>query len=155
MEFGVMLPQLQGATWDDARAFAYNTPQSSRRIPLGIGAAGDRMLDLVAAEADEWNCPAGLLPVLDDRLKVLDDRLAHHGRDVRRTLQIVFTPGRDSTNPMLGMFNPELGLIGSADRMQQRVGELKERGFDGFFGFIGSVDEVDQMGEMLPALRAV
>jgi hypothetical protein len=36
-----------------------NVPAPNRRIPIGIGAVGDRMLDLVARFGDEWNVPRG------------------------------------------------------------------------------------------------
>ena len=131
-----------------------NLPAPTRRIPLGIGAGGDRMLDLIAREADEWNCPAALLGTYDERVRFLEERLAKYERDVRRTLQIVFAPGEGDPPAGLAMFNPQLGVVGSEDRMTQRVGELKEKGVSGLFGIVPGRRGMDAMAEALPALRA-
>jgi alkanesulfonate monooxygenase SsuD/methylene tetrahydromethanopterin reductase-like flavin-dependent oxidoreductase (luciferase family) len=130
-----------------------NIPAPEPPIRLGIGGSGDRVLDLVAAEADEWNCSASNLPVYEERKRVLEDRLAHYGRDVRRTLQLVFSPGDRQAPAALQMFNPHLGLTGSIDQMVARVSELEALGVSGVFGMPAGRRAIDAMAEALPALR--
>ena len=86
-----------------------NVPAPEPAIRLGIGGTGDRVLDLTAAEADEWNCPASALAGYGDRKRVLEERLAHYGRDVRRTLQIVFAPGDRDRRPPCRCSTPTSG----------------------------------------------
>ena len=131
-----------------------NVPPPGRRIPLGIGGGGDRMLDLTARAADEWNCPGALLGMYDERRAYLEKRLEKHGRDVRRTCQIVFAAGEEEPPAALAMFNPGLGLFGSADRMAERAAELKDAGVSGLFGIVLGRRGLDAMAEALPAVRA-
>jgi len=130
-----------------------NVPPPEPPIRLGIGGSGDRVLDLVAAEADEWNCPAAKLPLYEERTRVLEERLAHHGREVRRTVQIVFSPGDREPPAALQGFHPHLGLKGSVDQMAARLGELAELGVSGVFGMPAGRGAMDAIAEALPALR--
>ena len=132
-----------------------NIPQPEPAIRLGIGGTGNRVMDLIAAEADEWNCPAAALPAYEDRKRFLEGRLAHHGREVRRTLQIVLAPGDREPPAALQMFNPHLGLVGSTDQMVARVGELADLGVSGLFGMLAARGALDAMAEALPELRKV
>lgn len=134
---------------------ALNVPAPDPPPTLGIGGTGNRMLDLIAAEADEWNCTAVLLPEYQERKHFLEERLAHHGRDVRRTQQIVFSPGDREPPAALSAFNPHLGLVGSTEQMAQRVGELRDLGISGLFGMPAGRRAVQAMAEALPALRRV
>jgi hypothetical protein len=88
-----------------------------------------------------------------DRKRFLDDRLAHYGRDVRRTVQIVFSPGDGESPAAFQGFNPHLGLTGSADQMVARVGELAELGVSGLFGMPAGRRALDAIAEALPVLR--
>jgi alkanesulfonate monooxygenase SsuD/methylene tetrahydromethanopterin reductase-like flavin-dependent oxidoreductase (luciferase family) len=132
---------------------ALNVPPPEPPLSIGVGGIGDRMLDLIAAEADEWNCPAAALPDYEGRKRFLEDRLSHYGRDVRRTLQIVFSPGDEEPPPALVFFNPHLGLIGSTDRMVARVCELIDLGVSGLFGIVKGQSSLEAMAEALPQLR--
>lgn len=134
---------------------AVNVPPPDRRIPIGVGCVGDRMLDLTARLADEWNCPATVLHRYDVRRRRFDERVAEHGRSVRRSTQIVFAPGERELAPFFNMFRPDLGIRGSQDQMEQRVGELVDAGLSGFYGFVPDVRALDELGEALPGLRAV
>lgn len=133
---------------------AVNVPPPERRIPIGIGCTGDRMLDLTARLADEWNYPATGLGRYDERRRVFDERVAEHGREVRRSTQIVFAPGDRELEPFYDMFRPDLGIRGSRDQMVQRVGELTEAGLTGFHGFVPDDQALDDLAEALPDLRA-
>jgi alkanesulfonate monooxygenase SsuD/methylene tetrahydromethanopterin reductase-like flavin-dependent oxidoreductase (luciferase family) len=134
---------------------ALNRPAPVQPISIGVGASGPRMLDLTAAEADEWNCPAASLPDYASLKRIMDERSDFHGRQIRRTLQIVFAPGEDEAPPGLLFFNPHLGLRGSTEQMIDRVGELAEAGVTGLFGMAGSRAAVESIAEVLPELRKV
>ena len=133
-------------------AGAVNLPAPARRIPLGIGGAGPRMLRLAARLADEWNCPAAALPAYAELRSTLDAALERNGRNVRRSLQIVFAPG-DSDPSGLAAFNPDLGLRGSVQQMVDRVGELAAMGVDGLYGMVAGRRGFDGVAEALPELR--
>lgn len=130
-----------------------NVPPPVAPIPIGIGGTGRRVLDLIAAEADEWNCPAAALPAYGRLRAELDGRLAHHGREVRRTVQIVFAPGRAQLPGRLGAFNPDLGLRGSTAEMVDRVGQLAADGITGLFGMVPDRAAMEAVAEALPELR--
>jgi hypothetical protein len=134
-----------------------NAPAPARRIPIGIGGAGDRMLDLTARLADEWNTPGMMLGALDNRLAKLDERIEAAGRsrgDVKRSAQIVFNPGGGDVPGGFAMFQPDLGIKGSRDEMVERVGQLAGAGLSGFYGVIAGEAKLDAMGEVLDDLRA-
>ena len=136
---------------------AINTPAPGRRIPIGVGGGGDRMLDLTARLADEWNSPAILLGALDDRLAHLDKRIAAAGRqasEVKRSAQIVFHPGDEEPPPGVAFFQPHLGLRGSTAQMSERVAELAGKGLSGLYGVVAGVKQLDAVGQALPELRA-
>jgi alkanesulfonate monooxygenase SsuD/methylene tetrahydromethanopterin reductase-like flavin-dependent oxidoreductase (luciferase family) len=133
-----------------------NIPPPVRGIPVGIGGAGDRLLDLVAREADEWNCPGDQLHRLPDRVRLLDERLSEHGRTVRRTQQLLLHPGEATgfAPQIEEYFNPNLGLIGSTERMVDRLGELASLGMDGVVCSVLDDEHFNRAVEILPALRA-
>lgn len=132
---------------------ALNRPAPPHRISIGVGGSGPRVLDLIAAEADEWNCPAAVLPEYPTLKRIVDERTTHYGRSVRRTAQIVFAPGDDDPPAALAFFNPHLGLRGSTQQMVDRVGELSDAGITGLFGMVGGRAALDTMAEVLPQLR--
>ena len=117
---------------------AVNTPPPARRIPIEVGGAGDRMLRLIAAEADGWNCPAPALANLEERAAFLARACDERGRaisELRRTLQIVCAVGDEQAlqHPALANFAPQLGFVGSIDTAARRMSELIELGFTGFY----------------------
>jgi len=134
---------------------ALNLPAPARRIPIGVGCSGDRMLDLTARLADEWNTPAGVLDRYDELRAAFDERVQAHGREITRSTQIVFTPGDRDPHPAMAMFRPELGIRGSREQMVQRTGELVAQGLTGFYGFIAGDQALDELAQALPDLRAV
>lgn len=134
---------------------ALNRPAPDQPIRIGVGGSGPRLLDLAAAEADEWNCPAVSLPEYDRLKQIIDDGSETYGREVRRTLQIVFAPGDDEPAPGLELFNPHLGLRGSIQQMVDRVGELAGARITGLFGMPGVRGALERMAEALPDLHKV
>ena len=110
-------------------------------FPIEVGAARDRMLRLVAREADGWNCPGAILPVLDDRLGTLQRACESAGRSIselRLSIQIPCAVGDDKakTHPRLAGFNPDAGLIGSVDQAADRAGELMSKGLTDFLTIV-------------------
>jgi alkanesulfonate monooxygenase SsuD/methylene tetrahydromethanopterin reductase-like flavin-dependent oxidoreductase (luciferase family) len=106
-------------------------------LPIEIGGAGDRLLRTVARMGAGWNCPGAALPALDNRLTFLRAECERIGRDfdeLRLTSQIVCAVGDDEAaqHPGLGMFSPQLGLIGSVDQAIERAKELTGKGFTEF-----------------------
>lgn len=132
-----------------------NIPPPERRIPIGVGAVGDRMLDLVARFADEWNFPAPALGSYAQRRVVLERRLEATGRSVRRSAQIVFSPGRAEPPPHLRFFKPELGICGSRSEMVDRAGELAAMGIRGFYGYVADEQALEDVADALAELRSV
>ena len=131
-----------------------NLPPPARTIPVGIGGGGDRMLDLVAREADEWNCPGAIFNLFEERNGFLEKRLAKHGRSVRKSVQSVFRPGDGEFPGRLQFFNPALGIHGSPDRMAERACELRDMGLDGFYAIIAGDKGLDAAAQALPGIRA-
>jgi alkanesulfonate monooxygenase SsuD/methylene tetrahydromethanopterin reductase-like flavin-dependent oxidoreductase (luciferase family) len=132
-----------------------NVPPPERRIPIGVGCTGNRMLDLVARHADEWNVPALALGSYGRLRDALDERLAATGRQVRRSAQVVFSPGDAEPAAHLRFFKPELGVRGSRAQMLDRVGDLAASGIDGLYGYVADERALDELAEALPELRAV
>lgn len=145
---GLLNPHPDSFTYHGAH---YSTVEA-RNLPLPVrqpfavevGGAGDRLLGLVAREADGWNCPGGALGVLDDRLSRLREACDRAGRsidDLRLTCQIVCAVDdpEGAGHPALGMFSPQHGLVGSVDEVVQRAGELLEAGMEGFHCMIPPV----------------
>lgn len=117
---------------------ALNLPLPVRQpFPVEVGGGGDRLLRLVAREADGWNCPGAALPALDDRLAKLRAACERYGRpfdELRLSCQIACAVGDDEAvgHPALAMFSPQHGFVGSVDQAVQRAGELMEKGITGF-----------------------
>jgi alkanesulfonate monooxygenase SsuD/methylene tetrahydromethanopterin reductase-like flavin-dependent oxidoreductase (luciferase family) len=130
-----------------------NIPPPQRSIPIGIGGGGDRMLDLIAREADEWNCPGALFHLYEDRRSVLEERLARYGRNVRRSAQLVFRPGDGEFAPRLQFFQPALGIHGSPDQMAQRARELRDMGIDAVYAVVDGSKGVEAAAVALPGVR--
>jgi F420-dependent oxidoreductase-like protein len=105
---------------------APRVPVSRDRIPILIGAKGERrMLGIVAAHADEWNCPSDP-EIFARKSAILDEHCARIGRDPRSI--------RRSTHPMLSR-DPEnkcspLLFTGSTDRIVDTMGRWREAGAD-------------------------
>lgn len=132
-----------------------NRPAPEHPISIGVGGRGARVLDLTAAEADEWNCPAAALPQYPQLKRTLEERLEAHGRQVRRTLQLVFAPGEEAVPAGLAGFNPDLGLRGSTGQMVDRLGQLAEDGISGVFGMVANRAALEAVAAVLPELQAV
>lgn len=143
---------------------ALNVPPPLRRpFQIEVGGAGDRMLRLIAREADGWNCPAMVLGGLDDRFSLLTNECEKAGRsieDMRLSVQIVCAVGDDQAAkaPFLQMFEPQFGLVGSVPQAVERAGELMAKGIRDFnvilpSGEAGRACLERLLGEVRPQLR--
>lgn len=130
-----------------------NAPPPVSPILLGVGGTGDRVLNLTAAEADEWNNPASALSTFGERKRFLDSRLEVHGRQIRCTQQVVFAPGTAEVPTGLQRLHPDLGLRGSLQQMVDRVCQFASDGVSGLFGLPTDRRAVDAIAEALPELR--
>ena len=135
-----MLTSANGLTYEGKHhrvREAVNLPAPAHRIGVEVGGAGDRILRLIAAEGDGWNCPAAALASVDERIAFLRNECARRGRslsDLRLSVQIVCAVGDDNAlaHPLLGTFAPELGFVGSIDSTVDRMRHLVGLGFSGF-----------------------
>ncbi|MFN2545555.1 MAG: LLM class flavin-dependent oxidoreductase [Actinomycetota bacterium] len=115
-----------------------NAPAPARaRLPVEIGGSGDRVLGVVARDADGWNCPSLALGDIDARLAFLREQCDRHGRsfdELRITCQITCTVGDEEaeSRPDVAMFGPQSGLRGSVEQAAHRLGELVAKGVTGF-----------------------
>jgi alkanesulfonate monooxygenase SsuD/methylene tetrahydromethanopterin reductase-like flavin-dependent oxidoreductase (luciferase family) len=126
-------------------AYCHPTPLQTPSPPIVVGAAGPLMLDLVGRQADVWNCPARLIPQLDearDRVHAAAD-----GRGVRTTLQIPVAVGRTPEEAaaarevgsvhMAWMGDiDEVGVTGTIDEAEEKVSLLTRRGVDGLIAVL-------------------
>ncbi|MGX7681796.1 TIGR03560 family F420-dependent LLM class oxidoreductase [Jatrophihabitans sp. DSM 45814] len=114
------------------------------RLPILIGASGERrMLAIVAAAADEWNCWS-TPEIFAQKSAVLNDHCARIGRDPKsiwRTTQAILNFGDldvdDSRFVTVG---------GSVDRIVDTVGQWRASGLDEWIvRSMGSPDEAREL----------
>jgi len=114
--------------------------------PLVIGGAGERRtLPIVARYADVWNVPTYALDGLDRRIDALHRACDAVGRDpaeIRLSIEAVLALAPDEASlpevravaerrfggPGFGLH--EAGLVGTAPSVLDRIGELRDLGFD-------------------------
>ena len=103
------------------------------RLPILVGAKGDRMLGIAARHADEWNA-WGLPDHIAERSAALDRACEAAGRDpgeIARSAQalVMFTED-DAEADRLAAAVPRPLLVGSSERMRAVVAGYAERGLD-------------------------
>lgn len=103
------------------------------RLPILVGARGDRMLGIVARHADEWNT-WGLPDHIAERSAALDRACEAAGRDpgeIARSAQalVMFTDD-DAEADRLAAAVPRPLLVGSPERMREVVAGYVEGGLD-------------------------
>ncbi len=125
----------------------------SPRIPIVIGASGDRALALVARYADEWNCGAMYLDRIAGRVKHLSALRRDRDTPLRRSvnLPIVLAPPPDSARAR--QYNLDLALLGDVDTMVSRVREIRDLGFDTVWLGGHSPEAFERAAELLPRLK--
>ena len=108
-------------------------PVPRGEIPILIGGAGPRTLELVAAHASWWNCPIYALDRFDD----LRGRVG----DARASVQemVAFVPDEAARDEVTATAERRFGymgdglLIGDADEVSAHYRELHRRGVDRFY----------------------
>ena len=124
-------------------------------------------LDLVGRKADVWNCPARLIPKLEEARERID--AAAGDRTVGTTLQIPVAVGRDADEAsqasqigaahMAWMGDLEsVGIVGTLDEAAARVAEYHDRGVDGLIAVVpGSRQRpgfIEAYGELAALVRS-
>ncbi len=114
---------------------AHQEPQPLSPIPVVIGGAGKRTMELVAAHADWWNVHTGIL----EKLNELDDLRSRSG-NARASLQayvLYLHPGDDReevTATAQRRFGPNL-IIGTGPELVERFAALMDRGFERIYAW--------------------
>ena len=114
---------------------AHQEPLPLGHIPIVIGGAGKKTLQLVAAHADWWNVHTGILGKLDE----LDDLRARAGT-ARASLQLhvaYLHPG-DDRDEVTALAQRRFGpnpVIGTGPELVDRFAELAERGFERIYAW--------------------
>jgi alkanesulfonate monooxygenase SsuD/methylene tetrahydromethanopterin reductase-like flavin-dependent oxidoreductase (luciferase family) len=136
------------ACWDDGTATFEGEhyrvrglkfgPPPAHRIGIWLGAYGPRMMRVVGRLADGWFPSLPRLPLAEvpGRMRLIDEAAERAGRDPRSIRRIA-----------------NLGdEISAAPDVAERVGALREQGFD---GFLVGIDQVERFAaEVVPAFRS-
>ena len=104
------------------------------RLPLLIGGKGDRMLRLVARQADMWNMWA-LPPLFAERTAVLDRACEQIGRDpatIRRSTQslVCITDSQSKARAFVEAAGGRAAFAGTAKQFAELVGQWADVGVD-------------------------
>jgi F420-dependent oxidoreductase-like protein len=101
------------------------------RLPILVGAKGDRMIGIAARHADEWNA-WGLPDHIAERASVLDAECENAGRDpdeIRRSAQgLLFFTETDAEAERLADSLPRAVLAGTVGRLRDVVAAYAEAG---------------------------
>lgn len=107
---------------------ARQAPTPLGRIPIQIGGAGPKTMELVAAHADWWNVHTGIL-------ERLDEMRPHAGR-ARVSIQqmVAFVPGEEQRSSVAELALRRFGrrgvVVGDAEQLVDHFGGLAERGIE-------------------------
>jgi alkanesulfonate monooxygenase SsuD/methylene tetrahydromethanopterin reductase-like flavin-dependent oxidoreductase (luciferase family) len=108
-------------------------PTPLDRIPIVVGGAGPRTMDLVAKHADWWNCPI-------HRLDKLDEMRPRAGSARVSTQQMVaFVPSESERKRVTDLAQRRFGyhnrglVIGTADEIVAHYALLADRGVERFY----------------------
>jgi alkanesulfonate monooxygenase SsuD/methylene tetrahydromethanopterin reductase-like flavin-dependent oxidoreductase (luciferase family) len=114
---------------------ALNEPKPvQERLPILIGGKGDRMLRLVARQADEWNMWS-LPEQIAERMAVLDracERIERDPAEIRRSTQalVMVTDDEAKAAAFLERVAPRVAIAGPPERFAEVVGEWAALGVD-------------------------
>lgn len=129
------------------------TPQ--RPVPLVLGGAGPRLMELVARYADWWNVHIGILDKLDD----MRDRAG--AARVSTQQRVALVPSEDQRAEVTALAARRFGtlgvLTGTTDELVEQFGRLRERGVERVYAWFCDVARpatLAAFGErVIPALR--
>lgn len=133
-------------------ADAIGVPVPQPRVPIMIGGDGERLtLRAVAEHADWWNSMSRPLPVLREKVKILDEHCGAVGREpasITRTITFVAFLDRDGAAARRAagsrLEGEVVAFAGDPAAMVDHLGALAELGFEHvqlvFPGFPGTAD---------------
>jgi alkanesulfonate monooxygenase SsuD/methylene tetrahydromethanopterin reductase-like flavin-dependent oxidoreductase (luciferase family) len=134
---------------------AMQAPAPLEHIPLVMGGAGPRMMELVATHADWWNVHIGIL----DRL---DEMLPRRG-DARASVEhmVAFVPSESRREEVAGLAMKRFGtmgvVVGDADELIDFFGAMGEKGVERIYAWFTDFADPETLaafGEtVIPALR--
>jgi alkanesulfonate monooxygenase SsuD/methylene tetrahydromethanopterin reductase-like flavin-dependent oxidoreductase (luciferase family) len=106
---------------------AQQSPVPTGRIPIVIGGAGKRTMQLVAAHADWWNVHVGILDKLDE--------MKDHCGDARVSLQVqlAFVPEESRRDEIAATAQRRFGeslIVGSGPQLVDHFKAYAERGVE-------------------------
>jgi alkanesulfonate monooxygenase SsuD/methylene tetrahydromethanopterin reductase-like flavin-dependent oxidoreductase (luciferase family) len=114
---------------------AQQRPAPTRRIPVVVGGAGERTLEVVRAHADWWNVPIQSLGRLDD----LRDRVGQARVSAQVMVALVPTePDRAAVTELVarrfgGSIMGDAAVVGTTDELIEHFGALRARGVERFY----------------------
>jgi alkanesulfonate monooxygenase SsuD/methylene tetrahydromethanopterin reductase-like flavin-dependent oxidoreductase (luciferase family) len=144
---------------------AYCEPRPSPQPMLMIGGDGERLtLRAVAEHADWWNSVWRPLPVLEHKLRVLQDHCRDVGRDdggLRKTITrtVYLKPSREEARRWAGakLEQPNAPFAGEPSELVDHLHQLVALGFDHiqmvFAGFPDTTDLRLFVDQVVPAFR--
>lgn len=120
-------------------------PLQKPHPPITVGAGRPRMLEITGRLADEWNCPASLLPNLEEPQAAVAE--AAGNRTVRTSIQVPVAVGRTgeeaaaasqvAVTHLAWMGDVAgVGIVGTVDDAVDRVARYADRGVDRLVGVL-------------------
>jgi alkanesulfonate monooxygenase SsuD/methylene tetrahydromethanopterin reductase-like flavin-dependent oxidoreductase (luciferase family) len=123
---------------------ARQRPTPLTRIPLTIGGAGTRTLELVRAHADWWNVPVNQLDLLDDRKQLAGD--------ARVSIQqlVALVPDESARADITATATRRFGgygslVIGTVDELRAHFAALEARGVERVYAWFTDFAPVDTL----------
>lgn len=106
---------------------AFQAPAPLRRIPIVIGGAGPKTLELVAKHADWWNLHTGLV----DRVEELRPKVGTARVSIQQ--QLAFVPSEDRRKEVVALTRKRFGpsvVVGDANELVEHFGRMRELGVE-------------------------
>lgn len=123
------------------------------RVPIVIGASGDRALALVARYADEWNCGAMYLDRIAGRVMHLSTLSRDRDTPLRRSVNLPIVMAQPVDSASARQYNLDIALLGDVDTMVRRVREIRDLGFDTVWLGGHRPEAFERAAELLPRLK--
>lgn len=146
---------LDGRFFQVAAATAPPGPLGAR-IPLLVGAKGDRMLALVARYADEWNAWSSpeLLTELTTHLDAACERAGRDPRTLHRSTQalVKVTDDPREARAFAASAGPRAAVAGTADHVAERLAGYAAAGADEFIVLTEHFGDQHEREDTLAAL---
>jgi alkanesulfonate monooxygenase SsuD/methylene tetrahydromethanopterin reductase-like flavin-dependent oxidoreductase (luciferase family) len=132
-------------------------PKPAHRIPVWLGTFGDRALAVTGRQADGWipslgYAPFGQLPAMRDKVLAAAELAGRGPQEITCALNVeIAISERDDPRTDV--------VVGPADRVASRLGELVTLGFTAFnFMPVGTplTEQTERLAtEVIPAVRAM